>query len=118
MDQGAYYQTHDIGYLDEAGNLHVLGRKSAVHRNGYTLYPEGLERKAEACGAPVKIVAIEGGRRGASLAFVIADPAAYERPNSVHVLRHWPTTTNGKVDNAALRTLVLADGRRIARTSK
>lgn len=137
-DQGAHFQTRDIGYLDGAGNLHVLGRKCAVHRNGYTLYPEGLERKAEACGASVKVIAFEGGRRGASLAFVIADPArrdpafwrdrlakvlaGYERPNSVHVMRQWPTTSNGKVDNAALRTLVLADRKRTAasasRTSK
>ncbi|WP_052394157.1 class I adenylate-forming enzyme family protein [Kutzneria sp. 744] len=42
------YHTNDIGYLDEDGNVAVLGRKGAVHRHGHTLYPEALARKAEA----------------------------------------------------------------------
>ncbi|GAB1688994.1 class I adenylate-forming enzyme family protein [Krasilnikovia sp. M28-CT-15] len=117
--EGEWYRTEDIGLLDAEGNLHVHGRRQAVHRNGYTLYPEGLERRAEACGAPVKVLASENGRRGANLTFVVADPAgrtphywrdrltavlaAYEHPNAVRVLAQFPVNNNGKVDDAALR---------------
>ncbi|WP_330239810.1 class I adenylate-forming enzyme family protein [Streptomyces sp. NBC_00525] len=121
VDTG-WYPTADLGHLDAEGNLHVHGRNRAVHRLGFTLYPESLERKAELCGRPVKVVAAQDVRRGASLHFVVADPdggeprdwrrrlaphlADYEQPNSVHVIREFPLGTNGKVDTAALGALI------------
>ncbi|WP_369272599.1 class I adenylate-forming enzyme family protein [Streptomyces sp. R11] len=117
-----WYPTADLGHLDAEGNLHVHGRNRAVHRLGFTLYPESLERKAEHCGRPVKVVAAQHVRRGASLHFVVADPddgepcdwrrrlaphlADYEQPNSVHVVREFPLGANGKVDTAALGALI------------
>uniref|UniRef100_UPI0004C8FE24 class I adenylate-forming enzyme family protein n=1 Tax=Streptomyces sp. NRRL WC-3742 TaxID=1463934 RepID=UPI0004C8FE24 len=119
---GSWFATGDLGRLDESGNLHVAGRNRAVHRLGFTLYPEHLERKAENCGRPVKVLAVDDPRRGASLHFVVADPdgdtpaawrgrltahlADYEQPNAVHVVDRFPLTPNGKVDPHALRTLI------------
>ncbi|MFE6738008.1 class I adenylate-forming enzyme family protein [Streptomyces tubercidicus] len=112
------YRTGDLGYLDEEGNLYVLGRKSAVHRMGHTLYPEVLERKAEACGRPVKIIPLEDARRGHELVFVVEDPASgdplhwrerlcallapFEEPNHVLVVDRFPLNCNGKTDVSGL----------------
>jgi long-chain acyl-CoA synthetase len=119
-DAGTYH-TQDLGRWGADGALIVLGRKHAVHRLGHTLYPEVIERKAEACGRPVKIVALEDERRGSTLVFVIEDPAgghpqdwrrvvnallpSYERPNRMLVLPRFPLNRNGKPDLLELRRL-------------
>ncbi|MGW7557325.1 class I adenylate-forming enzyme family protein [Streptomyces rimosus] len=121
-----WYPTADLGRFDEAGNLHVVGRNQAVHRLGFTLYPESLERKAEAAGRQVKVLAVEDRRRGSALHFVVADPeggapaewrrrlathlAEYEQPNAVHVVESFPLSPNGKVDAGALRGMVGLEG--------
>ncbi|MCR3719518.1 MULTISPECIES: aldehyde dehydrogenase family protein [Prauserella salsuginis group] len=121
VDRSAY-RTGDVGYLDERGNVAVLGRKGAVHRHGHTLYPEALARKAEACGAPVEVVPFEDTRRGCQLVFAVADDsrrdprmwrrlfndrlAVHERPNKVVVVPAFPRNRNGKVDMNQLRTTV------------
>lgn len=113
-----WFRTRDLGYLDAFGNLHVRGRRNAVHRMGHTLYPEDLERRAEECGAPVKVIALDDDRRGAALVFFVQDAqgdtpawrrrlrdhlAPFERPNDVVVVAEFPRNRNGKVDTAALR---------------
>lgn len=113
------YHTQDLGYWDTKGNLYVVGRKYAVHRLGHTLYPESIERRAEACGRPVKIVALDDERRGCQLVFVVADPdgssaqlwrreidallPSYEQPNRVLVVDQFPLNANGKPDMVELR---------------
>ncbi len=115
------YRTNDLGFQDVDGNLCVLGRKYAVHRMGHTLYPEAIERKAEVCGRPVKIVAVEDEGRGTQLVMFVEDPAnesaqqwrrsigallpAYERPNKVNVLHSFPLNRNGKPDLLRLRQM-------------
>ncbi|MCK2241298.1 MULTISPECIES: aldehyde dehydrogenase family protein [unclassified Crossiella] len=117
------YRTNDIGYADAEGNLYVVGRKFAVHRMGHTLYPEALARKAEAAGAPIKVVALDDERRGSQLVFVVADPdlrearhwrelicaelPPYEQPNHVLVIAEFPLNANGKPDPRQLERLVL-----------
>lgn len=119
VDPDAWYPTADLGSVDAAGTVRVVGRNQAVHRLGFTLYPESLERRAEACGRPVKVLAVEDQRRGSALHFVVADPegeapltwrrrlaehlAEYEQPNAVHVVDRFPLTANGKPDTRALR---------------
>lgn len=114
-----WFRTGDVGCLDEAGRLHVSGRDQAVHRLGYTIFPEILERRAEGCGRQVKVVPVDDARRGHALHFVVADPdgdtalawrrrlapflADFEQPNAVHVVDSFPVSLNGKVDTQALR---------------
>lgn len=116
-----WYPTGDFGQLDSDGRLRVHGRRDAVHRNGHTLYPEELERRAETCGAPVKVIPVEHPRRGHDLVFFVADAAgattavwreklcaalpAHEQPNRVVVLPGLPVTAIGKTDLPALRNL-------------
>lgn len=117
---GGWYRTNDLGYLDRHGNLHVVGRRHAVHRLGHTLYPEHIERRAEeVCGRPVRVLAVDDERRGASLIFVVCDPDGgapkqwrerlrdrlprHEQPNRVHVVDELPVGATGKVDLAQLR---------------
>jgi acyl-CoA synthetase (AMP-forming)/AMP-acid ligase II len=113
------YRTGDLGYLDERGHLFVVGRKQAVHRLGHTLYPGVLERRAEAIGRPVAVVALDDERRGCTLVFAVEDPEAadawtwrrrirahlapYEQPNHVVVFERFPVNRNGKTDRAELR---------------
>ncbi|GAA2278162.1 MULTISPECIES: class I adenylate-forming enzyme family protein [Kitasatospora] len=118
------FRTGDLGYLDAAGNLFVLGRKFAVHRNGYTLYPEIVERKAAAGGCSARIVPLPDERRGSSLVFFVEDEQlreaaywrqfldellpAYEQPNRVVVLEQFPLNRNGKPDKRKMTELALA----------
>jgi long-chain acyl-CoA synthetase len=129
-----WYDTGDLGMFDADGNLHVIGRKHAVHRMGYTLYPASLEKKAEACGYPIKVIALDEERKGCRLHFFIADPegrspqfwkkqiypllAPYETPDEIWVMQQFPLNHNGKVDLFQLRriavrqmTAKLVDGR-------
>lgn len=114
--------TGDLGYLDKADNVHVLGRKFAVNRMGYTLYPEIIERKVAAAGCPVRIVAQPDYRLGSRLVFVVEDVELhdadhwrdrlmqvlpeFERPNRVVVLESFPLNRNGKPDKKALERMV------------
>ncbi len=118
------YHTQDIGFLDEHGNVRVLGRKAAVHRFGNTLYPDAITAKVSACGAPVKVLPVENGRFGTELVFVVADPteqpaahwrrtfaqyvAEFEQPNKVVVLKEFPQHTNGKANLGALADIAAA----------
>lgn len=108
------FRTGDLGYLDEHGNVFVLGRKFAVHRNGYTLYPEIVERKAAARGCSTRIIPVPDERRGSSLVFFVEDEQGrdashwrkvlndvlpvYEQPNRVLVVDQFPLNRNGKPD--------------------
>ncbi|WP_030750754.1 class I adenylate-forming enzyme family protein [Streptomyces sp. NRRL F-5135] len=118
-----WYSPGDLGSMDGDGNLFVLGRKSAVHRMGYTLYPDIIERKAAECGAPVQVVPQPDERLGSRLVFLVEDPEerasrywrericellpAYEQPNKVVVVGKFPLNHNGKTDTR--RILRLAD---------
>ncbi|MFI8826806.1 class I adenylate-forming enzyme family protein [Streptomyces sp. NPDC053431] len=118
---GGWTRTGDLGHLDEHGNVFVLGRKYAVHRNGYTLYPELIERKAAAAGCSTRIVALDDGSRGSQLVFFVEDEAdlgvphwrgvlraalpEFEQPNTVVTLDRFPLNRNGKPDKLRLREL-------------
>ncbi|QWF78563.1 class I adenylate-forming enzyme family protein [Amycolatopsis sp. CA-230715] len=122
VDRG-WYRTNDFGHLDERGNLFVAGRKLAVHRMGYTLYPEVIERKVAAAGCSARIVALPDERRGSQLVFFVEDEErrearhwreliadvlpAYEQPNRVEVLESFPLNRNGKPDKKRLEKLAV-----------
>ncbi|WP_320779711.1 class I adenylate-forming enzyme family protein [Streptomyces sp. CRN 30] len=120
-ERPAWYRPGDLGTVDGAGNLFVLGRKSAVHRMGYTLYPDIIERRASGCGAPLKIVPLPDERLGSRLVFLVEDPGggtpqywrericellpAYEQPNRVVVVEEFPLNHNGKTDSRRMLRL-------------
>ncbi|MER6949652.1 aldehyde dehydrogenase family protein [Nonomuraea sp. NPDC000554] len=115
------FATEDLGYWTPEGNLVVMGRKHAVQRMGHNLYLEAIERKAEFCGRPVKIVAVDDERQGSQLVFFVEDQneasashwrtaicsllPSYEHPNKVVVLPSLPVNGTGKVDVRNLRRL-------------
>ncbi|MGF1430702.1 class I adenylate-forming enzyme family protein [Kitasatospora sp. LaBMicrA B282] len=117
-----WYRTGDFGRLDAAGNLSVVGRKLAVHRNGYTLYPEIIEHKLAAGGVLAKVLALPDERRGCELVCFVEDEGqqdravwrerinellpVYERPNRVEVLDRFPLNRNGKPDKRQLENLL------------
>ncbi|MGC9381939.1 class I adenylate-forming enzyme family protein [Streptomyces sp. MH13] len=118
-----WFATGDLGYLDDHANLHVIGRKLAVNRNGYTLYPEIIERKIADRGCSAKIVSMPAADRGCSLVFFVEDEKArdakhwqalikavlppWEQPNRLHVLDRFPLNTNGKPHRRKLEELAL-----------
>lgn len=120
------YRTNDLGWLDEHGNLTVVGRKQAVHRLGHTIYPDALVEKVERCGCQVRVVPFDNERLGSELVFVVADEqgrearywrhrftaelADYELPNRVVVVPEFPLNLNGKVDTEALREIARGGG--------
>jgi acyl-coenzyme A synthetase/AMP-(fatty) acid ligase/acyl-CoA reductase-like NAD-dependent aldehyde dehydrogenase len=118
------YHTQDLGFLDEDGNVRVLGRKAAVHRFGNTLYPDAIAAQVASCGAPVRVLPVENGRFGTELVFAVADPtgrpaahwrrvfaglvAESEQPNKVVVLPEFPRHSNGKTDLVKLGEIAAA----------
>ncbi|MFD9219268.1 class I adenylate-forming enzyme family protein [Streptomyces sp. NPDC060064] len=116
-----WQRTGDLGHLDEHGNVFPLGRKFAVHRMGYTLYPELIERKVAALDCSARIIPLPDERRGAQLVFFVEDEegqeaaywrdrlrgmlATYEHPDRVVVLDRFPLNRNGKPDKRQLERL-------------
>lgn len=116
-----WFPTNDFGRLDPAGNLHVLGRKRAVHRMGYTLYPEMIERRIADAGCCAKVVALPDERDGSRLVAFVEDDSGhdatywrtrmaeilpvYELPNRVVVVESFPLNRNGKPDGHQLAEL-------------
>ncbi|MGW1680395.1 aldehyde dehydrogenase family protein [Saccharopolyspora sp. NPDC002376] len=125
------YRTNDLGWLDEQGNLTVVGRKQAVHRLGHTIYPDALVEKAERCGCQVRVVPFDNERLGSELVFVVADEldrdsrywrnlfaaelADYELPNRVVVVPELPLNLNGKIDDQAVRDIARSSSGYISR---
>jgi long-chain acyl-CoA synthetase len=116
-----WFRTGDFGLVDGAGNLHVLGRKRAVHRKGYTLYPEMIELRVAEAGCCAKVVAVPDERDGSRLVAFVEDEAGrapaywrermarilppYELPNRVVVIDSFPLNRNGKPDSRQLAEL-------------
>ncbi|GAA4022968.1 AMP-binding protein [Allokutzneria multivorans] len=122
LDDG-WFRTNDLGHVDDDGNVFVIGRKFAVQRMGYVLYPEIIEHKLAAAGCSVKIIAVPDERRGAQLVFFVEDEQdrdarywrgmvsavlpPFEHPNQVRVLERFPLNRNGKPDRKQLEKMAL-----------
>ncbi len=120
---GGWFPTGDLGALDEAGRLHVLGRRSdTIITGGENVSPreveralEGLPGVAQACvfgvdderwGQVVAAAIVPSPSapldEGALVARVAALLAPHKRPRRVAVLGALPANAAGKIDRRAV----------------
>jgi len=126
IDADGWLSTGDMGFLDDAGYLTLVGRKSEMYiRGGYNVYPSEVERvlashpsiaEVAIVGAPDRVlgeigVAFVVPRADATpdidglRAHVVAALADYKAPDRLVVLGELPVTAMGKVDKSALSAL-------------
>jgi len=59
VDEHGWYHTGDVGYIDESGQLHVIGRKDNMFiSGGENIYPEVIERVLEDLPAVAEVVVV------------------------------------------------------------
>lgn len=116
-----WWDTGDLGRLDEEGNLYVIGRKGeAITRLGYTFYPASIEKKMEEFELPIKVVTFQEDVKGIMLAMFVesedkdiseirrlvnATLPMYMLPDLLIKLEKFPLKRNGKVDLLQLREM-------------
>jgi acyl-CoA synthetase (AMP-forming)/AMP-acid ligase II len=118
--------TGDLGYLDERGRVHVVGRKkSMIKTGGFSVDPVEVEnallaypgvREAAVVGVAdehwgEQVVAFASpadalaGAEGEVLAFLKSRIAAYKCPKRLGLLPELPKNATGKIERARLRAL-------------
>jgi len=125
-----WFDTGDIGQLDAAGFLTLVGRKNdLIITNGFNVYPQVVERVINACPGVREsaVVGVPDIRRGESvLAAVVRETpqldesqlrdywtahlAGYERPARIVFVDDLPRNTMGKVLRGELRNRFAAEG--------
>jgi acyl-CoA synthetase (AMP-forming)/AMP-acid ligase II len=127
IDAEGWVHTGDLGWLDDAGYLHLRGRESEMFiRGGFNVYPSEVE-DVLARHPKIARVAVVGvfherwGEAGWAFvqprvpndpptlpelrAFVGAELASFKRPDGMTLLSGLPTTPNFKVDKQALKAM-------------
>src|SRR5581483_840929 len=125
IDPEGWVHTGDVGFFDDAGYLHLRGRRSEMFiRGGFNVYPAEIEdllarhpkvARAAVLGVPDGVF----GERGWAFvvprvgddpptlaelrAFVGAELASFKRPDGLTVVAELPLTPMFKVDKRALR---------------
>lgn len=113
------FTTEDLGQLDQAGRLTVLGRRDAVIiSGGKKVRPEDVEAALRASGefqdvavvgAPdpewgeIVVACYPAGGRAPDLAKAGAALAGPARPKRFVAVANWPRNAQGKINRAALR---------------
>ena len=125
LDPDGWIRTGDLGFLDEAGYLHLRGRQSEMFiRGGFNVYPNEIEdllarhpkvARAAIVGMPDPVFGEVGWafvvpRSDAEpptlaelRAFVGGELASFKRPDGLTLLPDLPVTPMYKVDKQALR---------------
>jgi malonyl-CoA/methylmalonyl-CoA synthetase len=122
FDAEGWFITGDVGQIDAAGRLALVGRKSdMIITGGYNVYPSEVENvitavdgvvEAAVFGAPHPdfgegVVAVVSARPGvtaeALMARCRAELAPYKRPKAVVMAEGLPRNAMGKTDRKALR---------------
>jgi acyl-CoA synthetase (AMP-forming)/AMP-acid ligase II len=117
IDADGWLRTGDLGKMDEAGNLHVVGRcKELIIRGGFNVYPPEVEAALNDHPDVIQSAVIGNSVNGDEeiLAFVqCADPAAldqealaafaanrltgYKRPSRIILTTQLPAAPTGKI---------------------
>ncbi|MCI2957335.1 aldehyde dehydrogenase family protein [Agromyces atrinae] len=121
VDDSPWHDTGDLAALADSGALRIIGRYSALNRNGLVIHPSAVESAVTATGTTAVAVAY-GTPDDQRFALVIEDdlrqlPAAWARriaaivaesnlPDRIIVRSSLPRTVTGKVDRSRLRALV------------
>lgn len=130
MTPDGWLLSSDLGYLDESGNLVLVGRVSDMYiRGGYNVYPLEVENvlaehpgvgRAAVVGIPAPIIGeigvafIEASDKNAPpsaealQAWCRARLADYKTPDTFRFVTELPLTSMLKVDKAALRATAMA----------
>ncbi|GED52369.1 long-chain fatty acid--CoA ligase [Brevibacillus borstelensis] len=115
-----WFKTNDLGYLDERGNLHVLGRKgNEIVRKGYVIYPAHIETRLEnELKLRARVVSLQDEKKGAYLILFVETRQPFTqqienainealgsilKPDKIMFLPAFPYRPNGKVDFVALQ---------------
>jgi O-succinylbenzoic acid--CoA ligase len=124
LDGDHWFETSDLGGLDGAGRLQVLGRADdLLISGGENIHPAVVEDLAGHCPGVLSIgisgrpnptwgellVAVVVGEVGETdfLGWCRANIASHQRPREVIKVDALPMTSGGKLDRAALRRLVI-----------
>lgn len=118
---GGWFVTGDLGQIDEAGYVQIIGRgKDLIISGGYNVYPKEVETEIDALPGVVEsavfgvphddfgeaVVAVVVGR-GLEPATLLASLrtrlAAYKLPKAIHIVEDLPRNTMGKVQKVQLR---------------
>jgi malonyl-CoA/methylmalonyl-CoA synthetase len=125
-----WFETGDLGSLDAAGFLTLVGRKNdLIITNGYNVYPQVVERVVNACPGVREsaVVGVPDARRGERVVVaVVRDDAAldearlrawwderlvdYQRPRDVIFADALPRNAMGKVLRRELREWIAGQG--------
>lgn len=120
--QESWFKTNDIGYLDESGNLYIVGRLGEeILRNGYLIYPASIEKEIEdLLGIKCKVISVDDEKKGAVLLLFVEVAEEEEdqlkrminqalnpilRPDKIIVLDEFPYLANGKIDQIRIKLL-------------
>lgn len=125
LDPGGWFDTGDLGLVDQDGRLTIIGRRSdMVIVSGFNVHPRDVETvlATHPDVAQVAVTGVPDRRRGQRMvAFIVPRRpsldvdsldrlargrlSAYKVPDSFHVVDELPLTSTGKLARAALREL-------------
>lgn len=121
---GGWLRTGDVGVVDEAGNLRIVGRKKDMFIvGGFNTYPAEIENLLlhDPRIASAAVIGVPDSRLGevpwayvvpaAGVSITEADVVAwakenmsnYKVPRHVELVDHLPVTANGKIEKVALK---------------
>ena len=128
IDADGWVRTGDLGELDEAGRLRIVGRTTDMYiRGGYNVYPQEIEAvllehpavaaiavtpRADAVMGEIGVAVVvpRDGAQPPTLeelrAFAGERVASYKLPEAIRLVDELPITSMDKLDRAALRRLV------------
>lgn len=125
VDEDGWFATGDLGYLDDAGELHLVdGAAETIRVAGFTVYPREIEdvltghpyvRDAAVIGAPGRagegVVAVLVAQRGTHPTpgdlddYLAQRLPLFKRPRSYQLVDRLPRNEIGRIDRDAVRVL-------------